>query len=415
MSRLSEVFTPGGVPTITYVSRQTADLERELARAKNNLNKLIVLTGATKSGKTVLVDRVFPRNDNVWIDGGTVDSEDIFWDIILNQLDAFTTYSITNGSTSAQELRGGMDVTAGVLPARGTITGQFAVNTANQNNVQQGRQVFVKNAAITALSRSNVALIVDDFHYIENTIQRNIVRALKALIMQGLPVVFVAIPSNKYNVISVEREMTARIKNLEMQVWEKRGLKDIAIKGFNALNINVSEAIIEFMAQEAYGSPFLMQEFCKNLCENKKIDERQGHKITIESSRDEIEQIFKTTAEDMGRDFFEKLKKGPGTGRNRKGRLLKDGSETDSYGLVMEAFKGLKPGVESISLSKLLEKIEDIAVEPPRKNEITNTLNQIAKVAALDTSSTYIVEWDKEKKTITITDPFFAYFLKWSE
>lgn len=65
--RTSEVFVPGGMPLLTYVTRTGPDLERRLSRVENNLCKLVVLTGTTKSGKTVLVNKIFPRGDKaVW-------------------------------------------------------------------------------------------------------------------------------------------------------------------------------------------------------------------------------------------------------------------------------------------------------------------------------------------------------------
>jgi nicotinamide riboside kinase len=48
-----------------------------LAEAKGNLCKLVTLTGPTKSGKTVLARRVFPRDQVVWLDGGPINSEDL--------------------------------------------------------------------------------------------------------------------------------------------------------------------------------------------------------------------------------------------------------------------------------------------------------------------------------------------------
>lgn len=74
--RTSDVFVPGGMPKLTYVSRAERNLEDRLRAANDNLCKLVTITGATKSGKTVLVSQVFPRAECLWIDGGTVREED---------------------------------------------------------------------------------------------------------------------------------------------------------------------------------------------------------------------------------------------------------------------------------------------------------------------------------------------------
>lgn len=48
--KMSKVFTPGE-PTFTYIDRKEKQLEDLVCSAKDNLAKLVVVTGATKSGK----------------------------------------------------------------------------------------------------------------------------------------------------------------------------------------------------------------------------------------------------------------------------------------------------------------------------------------------------------------------------
>ena len=415
--RTAIVFTPGGFPTITYVSLKEHELEEKIEEAKDYLAKLVVLTGATKSGKTVLVDRVYERSSNIWIDGGSIESEDAFWNSALEQLDAFTDYSILDESSSRQEFDSTVEGAGGVGIIKGSISGSFSVGSETQKGVQYGKHIPPKIAVINALQNNNdIALIVDDFHYIEKGIQKNLVRALKSPIMHGVPVIFIAIPNRKYDAVNVEREMTGRIANIEMPIWGKRELREIAEKGFKALNIGVSEAIIEFMAKAAYGSPFLMQEFCKSLCLKKEIKETKDEKVSLIISQSEVEEIFVEIAEHSGRSIFNRLKKGPRARKDRKQRYLKNGEVTDIYGLVMEAFKRMKPGVETINYEQLRNQIRSVSQDdPPQKNEISRVLEKIAQISYSDNSSTPVIDWQKEENLITITDPFFAFFLKWSK
>lgn len=86
----SDVFIPGGIPTVTYNPRARLHLEDKLMESKNNLCKLVVVTGQTKAGKTVLVDRIFPQNCSVWISGGSIESEDDFWGMFIEYLNLST-------------------------------------------------------------------------------------------------------------------------------------------------------------------------------------------------------------------------------------------------------------------------------------------------------------------------------------
>jgi len=55
MIKHSDIFVPGGFPRHTYNPRVELQLECRLSEVKNNLCKLVAVTGHTKAGKTVLV------------------------------------------------------------------------------------------------------------------------------------------------------------------------------------------------------------------------------------------------------------------------------------------------------------------------------------------------------------------------
>ncbi len=56
--RAQEVFTPGAFPSRTYVERAGATLERSLRDAIDTPGQIVSLIGPSKSGKTVLVEKV---------------------------------------------------------------------------------------------------------------------------------------------------------------------------------------------------------------------------------------------------------------------------------------------------------------------------------------------------------------------
>lgn len=415
VTRMSKVFIPGGFPTITYIARREKQLEERVALAKDNLAKLVIVTGATKSGKTVLVDKIFSQNESVWIDGGSINDESSFWEAINEKLDLYTEKGSLEQDVTSKTIEGGGGIEGNILFLKGSAStkGVSGKETILEKNYR--RATSPKLIAINSLQESAIPLVVDDFHYIDKTIQKNIVRALKSPIMHGLPVIFIAIPNRKYDAVEVEREMTGRIENIEMPVWEEDELESIATKGFQALNVSVKSSVISKLAQAAYGSPFLMQEFCRAICTKCEIDQYTEVVQYISENMD-IEDIFIGIAEHSGRSIFNKLKRGPRARSDRKRRLLKTGDETDIYGVVMEGFKSLKPGVESIPYEMLRNNIKEVLAEnPPQKNEISRVLDQIAKISYTDTSSTPVIDWQRDDNIITITDPFFAFFLKWAK
>ncbi len=413
--RVSNVFIPGGFPNITYISREEHQLEDRVKAAKDYLAKLLVVTGPTKSGKTVLVDRVFSQDNSIWIDGGEINSEDSFWEAVVERCSLFTgveqqIQDETNFGLSAE-----VSVEGGILVAKGASAISGQLNHSTQKVTLVNRNISSKITAIHSLKEQLIPLIVDDFHYIDKPIQKAIVRALKSPIMHGLPVVFIAIPNRKYDAVEVEREMTGRVENIEMPIWSPRELSLIAKIGFEALNIQVKPSLIRSLTDAAYGSPFLMQEFCREICRRSDIEEKSNMTQYISDAIVETD-VFRNIAEHSGRSMFDKLKRGPRARSDRKQRKLKNGMYTDIYGVVMEALKNIQPGIESVSYDHLRSTIRSILEDDlPQKHEISRVLDKIAEISYTDASSTPVIDWQGDDDVLTITDPFFAFFLKWSE
>ena len=88
-------------------------------------------------------------------------------------------------------------------------------------------------------------------------------------------VIIIAVPHRAYDALKVETEMTGRVTQLSIKLWELEELKQIAYSGFKELNVNSSDEIISMFAKESFGSPNLMQEFCLRLCKKNNIFETQ--------------------------------------------------------------------------------------------------------------------------------------------
>lgn len=412
--RYTDVFVPGGLPTYTYNPRESRQLEKNIQESTSNF-KLLVVTGPTKSGKTVLVNKVFPRNQNLWIDGGSIGSEDNFWELIVSELGGYTEEEISQGKDMQYTISGTAEATGNALLAKVNAGVSGTVGNTGKTGYLQRRSMSNKSKAISLLQETKIPLIVDDFHYISKPVQKQIVRALKAPIMYGVPVICIAIPSRKFDVIDVERELTGRMDSVEMPVWDIEELSLIAKSGFSALNAEIDEDTIYYLAAQAFGSPFLMQDFCRAICRNAKIETNLAEKTSIPMTRTNVAEIFPEIANNSGRSMFDKLKRGPRTRTDRKPRKMKNGETLDIYGVVMEALKHLKPGIETITYDMLRANIREVLSDDlPQHGEIARVLEKIAEISYTDTSSTPVIDWQKDDDILTITDPFFAFYLRWS-
>ena len=410
--RARQVFIPGGQPTLTYNPRMNLNLEEILEDAKDSLCKLVMMTGSTKSGKTVLTNKIFPKSETIWFDGGSFSNEQDFWLDIAEQLDVY----IDRSQTSS------IDNTSGTQ-ADGSVEGQFVLfkvkaggGISDTKKESEGstfsRSGNPKTMAIQGLRKTQKPLIIDDFHYLPREQQGQIVRAVKSLIFEGLPVIFIAIPHRRLDAIKVEREMTGRIESIVVPPWELNELQEIPRKGFPLLNMEIKENIIDDFAKQAIGSPHLMQEFCREICEMHKVKETLVEKLIIDDI--DLTRLYKNVSENTGKIIFDKLSKGPRQRADRLPRKLVNGQLTDIYGLVLNALANLRPGLDTIDYETLRTAIRDVSADlQPQAHEVTRVLDKMSQIAASDESSTPVIDWEKEERILHITDPFFAFYLRW--
>ncbi|EAA3133614.1 ATP-binding protein [Salmonella enterica] len=411
--RVSQVFVPGGMPKLTYVERTQGEIREKLESAKDNLCKLVTLTGQTKSGKTVLTQMIFPFTDPnvIWVDGGSITAENDIWEQVLDRLDVYPNEEVNTSDTASTVVSGKANVSASILIAKGGGELGVSQNDGSTKGKKSARNITSKNAAIKALAESQASLIIDDFHYLDRDMQGSFVRAVKPLVFHGVPVVLIAIPHRRYDAIKVEREITGRLENIMMPYWSVDELKQIATIGFPLLNVNVSSAVVDILASEALGSPHLMQEFCKSLCADYSIKETSEKEIKISKVDD---SLFKNVAESTGKVVFDKLATGPRQRSDRLMRLLKSGERVDIYKVVLYALSKMKPGMQTIQYEELRSAIRDIVAEtPPQAHEVTRVLEKMSEIASNEEASTPVIDWEREEQKLHITDPFFAFYLKW--
>jgi len=412
----SKVFVPGGMPVITYVPRAERELEERLRSVQDNLCKLVTLTGSTKSGKTVLANRIFPRSsgDSIWIDGGSIDSEETFWREIHAQIDIDEEIDVESTDNSSTTTSGKVGV-QGALPfilkgkAEGGLSREDGFARARKTQPVQG----IRARAIRMLRDSGRPLIVDDFHYIDRKSQGSIVRALKPLVFEGHAVVFIAIPHRRYDVVRVEKEMTGRVLSIPVPSWTGDELLQIASSGFPKLGMDIPTKVSKGLASEAYGSPHLMQEFCREVAK----DRLDNNELKSDSpAQFEGKKLFKRSAEATGKIIFDKLAKGPRQRTDRMQRPLVGGGTADIYRVILLALSHISPGLNVIDYELLRNGIRSILTDNiPQANEVTRVLEKMAEIASKDESSVAVIDWDADEQKLHITDPFFAFFLKWSE
>lgn len=289
--------------------------------------------------------------------------------------------------------------------------GSTSVTRGNKRKSTRTLQLPPRSAALRYLERKKLPIIIDDFHYLKRPLQGQIIRALKPLIFEGLPVICIAIPHQRYDAIKVEKEMTGRIELIEVPAWEPQELIEIPNVGFPLLGILAHPDISNQMAANAFGSPHLMQEFSRALAQAHNIESTIVHQYAIGSFDPDL---YRKVAQSTGKVIFDKLARGPRQRTDRLQRKLVTGGTADIYKVVLLALAHLRPGISTIDYESLRGSIKAILNESlPQVNEVTRVLERLSEIAATDESSSPVITWDKDERNLHLIDPFFAFYLKW--
>ncbi|MEJ7676507.1 MAG: hypothetical protein WKG06_01230 [Segetibacter sp.] len=208
--------------------------------------------------------------------------------------------------------------------------------------------------------------------------------------------------------------MTGRVVQLPISLWDINELKEIAYKGFENLNVLCPEDIIETLARESFGSPHLMQEFCQRLCKINGIDETilgSPLQITTPNFDSFFKEIVNTISSKVA---FERLARGPRQRADRVQRQLSSGETVDIYTATLDGIAETGPKTE-ITYEELRSSLKKVLLdESPQGHEITRVLGKMDEIAKEELQGEPVIDWDKENTKLFISDPFFAFYLRWA-
>lgn len=392
--RSNDVFKPGSFPKYTYISRMSGSFnftyELRLTQALNTPGYLTSIIGPSKTGKTVLCEKVIGLQNIVSLTGSDFKSEKDIWVIIANKV--------------GLSLEGEYSETS-VL--KGTVTSPEDRSVATRE-----KYVSSKDKVIQFFEEKELVLIIDDFHYAPEKLQLDIAYQLKDAIRREFKAVIISLPHRADDAIRKNPDLSGRLNLINIEPWQENELKEIAVTGYEQLGIKIDDDFASKMAIESLTSPQLMQSICLNLGIILNLDEADIKQIKDQKKL--IECYRFTTINLPYQEVVKKLVAGPPTrGQKRKEYELGSGDEADIYHLLLKAIALDPPGV-SLSLNKMKERVDQLMFnsnEKIEKNKIKDSLQKIHDIMLASGQIYQVFEWKDNQ--IFILDPLFLFYLRW--
>lgn len=401
------VFVAGRTPDVTYNPRDERHLETEVRGYLNQPGKALSVSGPTKSGKTVLIARLLPSDESIWLQGSDLTSVEVLWRRVVDWFGLYDVLGISEGNAGSGQAQASAQIG---VPGLASFSGSISNASEASTSRSWTRTRSYSDVAREALEAVTVPIVIDDFHYVPNAVKRDVARALKSIIPFA-HVIMIAVPHEAFEVVREEPEMGGRVWQLEVAHWTVEELLHISRTGFEALNVvDRADEIGTKLAQASHGAPFLMQQLCYDVMVAQAVHETQSIKKRV-IAPDSWADFFHRIAIRSAPAVFDKLLKGPNPrGQERTKRVFNDGRVTDIYGAVMHAIakSGPQPRIRYQELSRILER--DL-VDAPRSQNVTSSLSHMANIAR-EARGSGDPALDYKEDELHILDPFLLFFLE---
>jgi len=418
--KANEVFTPGTFPVHTYVTRSTTDIEQTLRDSIDTPGQIVSISGPSKSGKTVLVERVVTKDLILAITGASISKPSDVWDRVLDSMDTPT--SIVSSKENSLSVGGEVEAKGGAsIPflAKGEVglTGKIDGSSSTTTTVQRGRRGLEQ--VVAEIANSDFVVLLDDFHYMPRDIQSEVANNLKEAVRRGIKIITASVSHRGDDVVRANPELRGRVRSVDLSYWDSLELKEIARVGFEKLNAHIEDDVINVFCQECAGSPQLMQSICLHTCFHYGIREaHQGDEpLVLNPKKKEIAQILKKTSTTTDfRSLVDVLDAGPVTrGIDRKTYKFSDGGEGDVYSALLKAVASDPPQL-SFSYDELKNRTEQICSgDAPTGSSIISSCAQMARLSVEKFPKERTIDWDSQKFVFDLPEPYLMFYLRWSD
>jgi len=415
MPKATEVFTPTDVPTFTYVERSTHKFEERLRAAFSIPKMVISISGPSKSGKTVLVNKVIEKDNLIQVSGASITTPESLWTKVLAWMGSPSGIAVSKSGTIAGDVSATVGGKAGIpfvaegkADVTGTVTAETAKSTTETIAIDNLQRV------VKDIANSEFSVFIDDFHYIERSVRETIGKQIKEAAERGVRIITASVPHRADDVVRSNPELRGRVTAIDMDYWKEDELEQIVRRGFEAMNMDIGPSVSKNLTTEAFGSPQLMQAICLNFCFENNVYETLQVQKRIEMDFVAIHKVLERTSTIT--DFssmLEVLHSGPKQrGLQRKEFIFNDGTRGDVYRCVLLALKADPPRL-SFPYEEMLKRTQAVCnTDSPTGSSVAQALVQMAALAGT-VQSAPVIEWDEN--VLDIVEPYFLFFLRCSE
>ncbi|WP_104177881.1 hypothetical protein [Cryobacterium sp. Y50] len=420
MVLLSEVFgISAHVDSQSYVDR--GGLDATFTRALN-ADKHVAVHGGSKQGKSWLRTKRLPDSSSLLVQCTPASSAASLLQEALGRLGVNATLTMSK----TRDIGGTLDFSAAAelgkilakLKVDGSLGGSVSTSTTTEL-APIGRTAADLLWVSTTIAASKKRLVLEDFHYLSEDVQRELAFLFKAMGEYGLFVVVVVVGvwPQDHMLSYFNGDLDGRIEDIKL-TWADIELASVLSQGATALNIEFDKILSDEIVREASGSVGLLQRLAEQVCIAESIFATvPGRRRHVAAGASYLLARSAVAAQMQGRfqTFADNFVRGM--------RRLPEGLEV--YRHLLQASTDatdpeLTDGLDSaILLQRILVQSGGEAI---RASDLTQALDRIDKLQVKIGVNPLVLTYSRPNRSLFLADRSFLFFRRhgasnwpWSE
>lgn len=419
MVKLGEVFgISANVDSDSYVNRGGLDerFERALAADRH-----VAVHGGSKQGKSWLRTRGLKNEDTILVQCTPAASSASVLQEALGRIGVVATLKMSK----TRELSGTLDFSASAdlgkilakAHAEGSVGGGLATTSTTETEPIGTTPADLSWVAKTIVS-SRKRLVLEDFHYLSEHVQRDFAFLVKAMGEYGLFVVVVGVWPQDHMLTYVNGDLEGRIEDIHLR-WTDDELAKVLTQGASALNISLSQGLIAELIREASGSVGLLQRLAEQLCiadgvhatvpgrAPRELRVGDEYQLALAEVSSQMQGRYQTFAD----NFIRGMRRLP-EGLDVYRHLLQAATDADDEELLK--------GMDSADLLRVI--LEHPGGAAIRASDLTQALDRIDKLQAKIGVNPLVLTYSKPSRKLFLADGSFLFYRRhgspdwpWSE
>lgn len=419
MAKLEEVFGVSAKLILSYVERDEVDTRFRDALSSD---KEVIVYGSSKQGKTALVSKYLPYDKNLLV---SLTPKTTVLDIYQTILSS-AGIRITTGGTEKRSTETSVGVSAKVK----ALIPLFASGEAGARGEARsgsGAEQMFEEVPINLELPQHVAdllkkvsskkwIILENFHYLNDDIQKQFAFDLRAFQELGVRFVILGVWREKNRMAQFNGDLLDRVVEIPVEPWVESDFRRVAAKGGDHLAISFSGDILEAAIRASFSSIGVFQELLKGICLETRIQETRPSRIDIHC----MENLRRTITAKAG-DYaarhqraLEAIAAGHTTG-GAKGDLPPLFLPYYLVRVVLEGgYEGIANGMRRSDIHDRIRAIHHRG-DDVRASDMSNLLAGLANLQSVKSISPPIIDYDSQNRLLQVVDSTFYFFIKNSD